>query len=393
MLIIAQAMDKEMSGSAFLLVAAFNIASILGRFGLGNVMLRYLAVTDPPNGKVFRQVLCVSCVAAVLTTFFCLIVLKTGKFESLVPTSSIAVPFGLASIIAAITLINAYSLRALGHTNLSIWMQSGALPFGVFIFCAIIFAFTGGLTVLQVAIGYLVSTLTNFLWIVSVPRLKSLLRAPGRSDPQLFKKFLNEARPLAIMEFMQIATQWLPVLILAQIATLSDVADYHVASRIAFLATFILFGVTAVVAPNLAKLHAAGRMKELSQLYRRSAAISMVAGGLPLTILFVFPSIVLEIFGHTYQSGVWVLRVLVVGQIINMVSGPVMTLLVMTGNQRAARNAGILGGCLALVVAFGLSLHLGALGVAIGVSLSVIAQNLLGMFYAKKYLRISLLGK
>ena len=89
-------------------------------------------------------------------------------------------------------------------------------------------------------------------------------------------------------------------------------------------------------APLVARMHAKGEISGLEHGAERIAQATVLAS-LPIAVFFlVVPGVYLGIFGGALGSGSTALRVLAVGQLFNAAAGPVGSVLIMTGNERAA---------------------------------------------------------
>jgi O-antigen/teichoic acid export membrane protein len=84
----------------------------------------------------------------------------------------------------------------------------------------------------------------------------------------------------------------------------------------------------------------------------------------------------LTIFGESFADAKWVLRILIVGQLFNTVSGSTGHLLMMSANERAVRNATILSFVFGLLLSMSLIPVLGAIGAAIAVAGSMMLTNI-----------------
>jgi O-antigen/teichoic acid export membrane protein len=116
----------------------------------------------------------------------------------------------------------------------------------------------------------------------------------------------------------------------------------------------------------------------VDRLMRGAPLVTLAAVTLSAVLalpLIVFAPQVLGLFGSSFESGAFVLRVLCVAFLISAVAGQNGALLTMTKNVRPV----VLGSCFALVINVGLNLILiplqGARGAAIAWLLSVIVWN------------------
>ena len=169
------------------------------------------------------------------------------------------------------------------------------------------------------------------------------------------------------------------------------VGVYGVAVRIAALTIFILVAVNSVIAPRFASFHANGNSQALEQLAQRSAAWMLIAVSPVVLFILLFPDLILQLFGNEFVGGSWVLRILAIGQLVNVAVGSVGLLLMMTGNERVVRNNTVFAVTVNLIGNFCLVPILGALGAALSTAFALIVQNLVLYWKVKKILDINTL--
>lgn len=122
-------------------------------------------------------------------------------------------------------------------------------------------------------------------------------------------------------------------LILGHYLKAQDIGIYAVAAAVAALCSIVLQAINSIFGPMIADLHARGDHGLLLRLYQ-TLTKWVVALTLPLILtLAVFSRSVMGIFGVEFQAGSIVLTVLALGQLANVGTGSVGTLLYMSGNQ------------------------------------------------------------
>ena len=167
------------------------------------------------------------------------------------------------------------------------------------------------------------TSVAGFSWAVALP--------PGRA-------LAIKATPLLGLVMLQQAISFLPAYVVGLVDPIENVAKYNAAFRVAQLTSLVLIGVNSVVFPRFARLHAVGEINELRQfVYTITQALVLLCMPLVASMLAV-PEVFLSPFGSEFSSEneAGLLRILAMGQIVNVASGSVGGLLNMTGNQVAA---------------------------------------------------------
>lgn len=198
--------------------------------------------------------------------------------------------------------------------------------------------------------------------------------------------------PLWLSAIMNQVTIWGGQLIAGIYVSSQDVAQLAVARNITILITFIMTAVNNVSSPRIVAMYQKGEINKLKS-YIRNTTWLMTLVALPMTILvWFFPEFILSLFGKGFEGGIWLLRILALGQLVSVVSGVVGTLLIMTGFEKDLKNIRIFNGVIAILLAFILTPIYGAIGSAVSTAVSMALFNLLCVGYVKKRLGFSTLA-
>ena len=163
--------------------------------------------------------------------------------------------------------------------------------------------------------------------------------------------------------------------IVVGISEAPGVAIYSAAAATSELVAFPVFAATRASAPKFAALHAQQRRLELQALVTNIIRWTFWPS-LAIALIFVaFGSMVLRLFGPGFEQGYPMLLILTLGQLVNAFTGPVASLLNMTGHQvvtaRVQSTSAILG------VVFGLAFTpiWGSVGTAVAFSAALALGN------------------
>jgi len=202
-------------------------------------------------------------------------------------------------------------------------------------------------------------------------------------------KWIKSSIPLALSAGMQLINSNADIVMLGVFGSAKEVGIYRVVTQGGMLVVFGLQAINMVVAPHVARLHAADDLKKLQKLVSWAARAS-VAAALPPALLFaLFGDRVLgTLFGTEFAEGHVALAILCVGQLVNAAAGTVGSLLNMTGYEKATAY----GVSIAAAVNVGLNLvlipYLGMNGAALATSVSLVVWNVILVRVGKKKLGI-----
>lgn len=380
------------AGLYYLALTAASVAAIVGRLGLENAMLRFAAAAHAQGDRralagVQRLGLRVALGASALTT---LAVLLAARWLSRTVFSEPALVLPLALMAIAVvptSLLTLYGelLRALGKVRDYVLVQSVLGP-GLGLVLLLVLAPALGATgavLAHVAAAALVTGVAAALWRRATPGLREV--APAFDLGRLLRTSL----PLLWIAAMAFIMGWTDTVMLGIWEDARTVGIYGAATRASMLTSFILVGVNAVAAPKFAALYAQGERGALDRLARNATKLMAVAAAPFLVLFLVAPGLVLRLFGPEFPAGAAALAILAVGQFVNVASGSVGYLLVMTGHEKAMRNDII--GTAALNVALNALLipRYGMTGAAVATALSLAVLNLVAV--ALVHARLSIL--
>lgn len=189
------------------------------------------------------------------------------------------------------------------------------------------------------------------------------------------RAWLRLAIPLGLLNGIAILLAQVDLILLGFLSDSTQVGLYSTSTRVASFVGIAEFAVNAAYLPVVARLFAANRMDRL-----KTGAPMVTLGAVLLSAVLAVPLIifapqVLRLFGSSFESGVFVLRVLCVTFVISAVAGQNGALLTMTKHPRPM----IVGSGVALATNVGLNLIFiplqAARGAAIAWLLSVIVWN------------------
>lgn len=227
-------------------------------------------------------------------------------------------------------------------------------------------------------------------WLYRHPHVRRAGRA-DRAAPPSKGAFFSTAQSFIMLNMSMFLQQVLGMLIAGALLSHSDLGLFKSAERVGMIISFILLVINAVFPPRFAKLFHQGKHAALERLARQSSLVATTMA-LPAAILcFVFPEWVLGWFGAEFHQAANLLRIIVIGHLINVATGSVAFLLTMTGREKLMRNITLI--CSGLgVLAFLLLIPLfGALGAAMSLALVLALQNIVAALFVWKEMRIVML--
>jgi O-antigen/teichoic acid export membrane protein len=156
----------------------------------------------------------------------------------------------------------------------------------------------------------------------------------------------------------------------------SEIAVLNVGFRAANVLNLILIAVNTVITPIFSRYHFEKNIRALNLYYIKTVKVLFVITT-PILMGFVFFSkFVMGIFGKAYMPYTGILIVILVGQYINVITGPIAQLYMMTGKEAMYQRVQFYMTILSIVLTILGFYLLGMIGGAYAYALLLIIQNL-----------------
>ena len=251
-------------------------------------------------------------------------------------------------------------------------MEANALNLVKFLFLSIILSF------IFCAVLWKKYIFTNINAVVYLKKLK-------------YKYIITTLLSFLLILICNTIIQWITPIISNYYISSEDVALVSVCLRIGLVISFFLISLNVVFAPNFSKLYTEGKFDELKLMVRSSTRLVVILSLPGVAFLLLFPEFVLSIFGREYTQASIILRIVCIGQLINVLTGSVAFLLTMTGNEKIFRNIIFFNAFMMIINLNFMGGGFGIKGIACAVALSVIIQNVIAVYFVKRKLDINIL--
>jgi O-antigen/teichoic acid export membrane protein len=181
------------------------------------------------------------------------------------------------------------------------------------------------LTLLSIAMSYLVSNiLAVLIGFYVVVRCAPI----GKPNRIALPPVLKNAFPFLITSSMYLVMSQTDTLMLGIMLSVEEVGVYSIALKLAMLTSVVLLVSNAIVAPKISELYTLNKMEDMIFLARKVVTVLCLIGGLVLLFFIFAGEQILSLWGVSKYSDL--LLILAIGQFINLATGPVGNLLVMT---------------------------------------------------------------
>lgn len=386
----------EATGRLLTALALIVGISVISRLGVDLLAVRIIGVAhgrgDVELARDFYwtglALVAITSVLLSLITWLCAPRLSSALVISTADLGSVIV----AAPAVAMAAFSAASHRAFGQPSLAQLFETGA--FALVTAIVISTARTFFLDLSPSAAGNVTSSFAVTAGLVLGATIIGSLKLVGRASEANFRRGVgilweNAAQAVSFwaLSLFQYLSQWASVALAGALLAAFAVVELGVAQRYAMLIFVLLGTVGGVLAPRYAAMFAAGehdaiRNKE-SQTVRK-----MLLAVAPFAIaLLAWPRLFTDLFGVGTDTADQCLRVMVIGQLINVACGCSSHIMVAIGRAKEILCATVAGVSIGMAVSLLMASRYGPIGLAIGQALSVCVPALLARARVHMHLR------
>ncbi|HHF2858601.1 TPA: oligosaccharide flippase family protein [Vibrio diabolicus] len=388
-LIVSKASDASTSGQFFFLFNLVSLLAIVSQLGFDVSLVRYNAIAF--NNKETLQQSHNYKTALYRSMAFCLLaiaVLLAGFNlfpEQLNQTQSpmYAITLGLFCIpFLVLAQTNSRVLQACRKVVSSLFaLQLGVSMLMVFFVFGLDYIGQQNINNLMTALllaSMSVAVISSVNWLGS-----------GQYQTSAFvpnKKMVASAKQVWIGSIFTNVLQWGSLVIAGFFISTAELGLLAAAQRTSLLIGFVLITINFVVAPMFASLYKERQMIKLQSLSRLACRANVGLAIVPVIICTLFPEFVMRFFGEEFLAAAPLLVVLSLGQLVNVATGSVGFLLLMSGHERTMKYITISSGTISICLLIALCQTFGVIGAAWAMAIGMAIQNLAALYFVKRYL-------
>lgn len=394
--LLARLLSPAEMGLYFL---AFNLAtffSILGRGGLENTLLRFIAQANARNQSarlwsilrkggilVFTGASLAALIAALLVPW-----LDIRLFHSQGLSAIVYFVSGWSALLA-LQFVAGEVFRGFQEIKWAVLFSglltalTSVLLLGLAAWMGITLVLT---TVLIIVILAMVAS-NGFALLVLRHKLKAL---PRDQDNQVsYGELLDHSWPLLINALTLFLLSQSDLWLLGAFASENEVAIYGATSRLVLLTAMSLAIVNALVPPLIARMHAQNDTTRLELLLRTVATLAAIPALAVLMLFILFSDAIMAlVYGEFYRTGGLVLLILSIGQIVNVLVGSCGYVLIMTGHRKTTMFISLTSAFLAIGAGFFLIKQHGVIGLASAYAIALSFQQIAMWLFARLHCKI-----
>lgn len=195
--------------------------------------------------------------------------------------------------------------------------------------------------------------------------------------------------PLLLLNVVMAANAQVGTIMLGALRHASDAGVFNAAFRVTTFISFIMLAASYPLSPLVARLHAEGARRKIEETAVHTARIVLVATAPLAIVLVAFAGPVLaHLAGHDFGAGSTAVRIMAVGDVVNVLTGFGGLVLVMCGRESDLARSVALGAVVNIGLAAALIPPFGVNGAAIATASSLALSNLLMTWFAWRRLGV-----
>lgn len=242
-------------------------------------------------------------------------------------------------------------------------------------------------TTIDVAVIVVVGNI--LMMIIGILLTRQLSRKRSQICSQNSRKWIDAAKPIAIMNVMGALIANIDTLIIGFFVDVDSAGIYRASAQLALFVSFGLAATNGVVAPLIAEFYSQKKREDLRRILNFSVIIVSMVGVGGALFLGVSGKMILGFFGDEYKSGYSALVILLLSHAVNALCGPTGYIMSMTGHQLEAVRIFVAGAVISVASNLLLIPLYDILGAAIANLLASVFWNLYILYFLITRLNIN----
>ncbi|MFT6985547.1 MAG: O-antigen/teichoic acid export membrane protein [Psychromonas sp.] len=382
--IITRQLGAEVAGHYFFTLSFIAIVAVFVKQGSEQAVTRFVASANDVKTK---SLILKSWLKPVFSMSLAVIAVMVVVLFSLKRELSTQWLYALTYGSVALILVPLYAVINQAHLGQKNYFNFSFSSLSVrlsHVTMLIVMLFTANLGVEMALVSFLLANLVALLFVF-VKWEGSFKKDTAQLNSQLVTEMAKTKSSLWIASILTVLSIQMVPFILGNLGQLSEVSYFAVSYQLTMMVGFIVMSVSHAISPDFSNSFSQKDFVGLQQSFLKARKLMIISCG-PIVIgLIVAAELLLSFFGDGFESATPVLRVLLLGKLVNLAVGPAGQLLVMSGNEKTYKNNVSIG--FAVLVSIGVvsTYRWGAIGGAWAITISMLVSNLLSFLQVKKY--------
>lgn len=240
------------------------------------------------------------------------------------------------------------------------------------------------LLILHITVITISILISYFTAKIALPEMKLGI---GGFKVSALKKMTNFGMQMQVSKLASFASDKYDEYLLAFFSVISNVTYYNISTKLVRIGKFLPFQLVPQVAPVAAELNAKEQQEKIKELYIDTTKYLTVLALPIFTYIFIFSDIMVNTWmGPGFEISSHILRILVIGQLINMIfSAPGNSITPNIGYPKYQMYEGLIFLGFNLILSYLFIKYYGIVGAAIGNSISTSIASLYVFYVSAKF--------
>jgi stage V sporulation protein B len=389
--VIARLLGPTPLGIYYLALTVANLGGVVAVGGLDMMVVRYLSqYRIDRDWGAFRGTLrfAVGGVAALgLVATLALLALAPWLATTIFNKPEVTTPLRIMSIFVPVSALETVLLAAtqsFKEMKYKAYIESILNPTLRILLVVLVF-FLGGRLYSIICVHIVSLFICTILSFMALRRCipVDLKAYQARTD---YPDVLRYSFPLLIFHILTYLTLYLDSLVVAHFRSSAEMGLYSVCIRLIIVTSFILPAISHIFGPMISELHHRNEFARLSE-YFKLVTLWGVELYIPVVLVFVIATnSILGFFGGEFRAAAPCLFILVIGQLVNNITGPVGLVLNIAGMTRLQSWNAAAVVAVQAVLSVLLVPRFGLLGAALANGVAAVSINLIRVLQVRSRL-------
>jgi O-antigen/teichoic acid export membrane protein len=391
--LVARKLGATGNGNFALAQATALVAMTFSLMGLDYVLLRTMAgdikqgAIASARGAARAALLVVSTTAIVVgggVALFGAPLLQSMIGKGLEP--GLLILSGLAVLPLTLNRMATISLRGSGGVLASLWLDGPqAMLISVLALFGLMLA-GWAVTARDVVLLYFTTAALSAVIAWLVYRRK--LRGWPTAEATPVQPMLRQGAQISFIVLSRMLLDWLVLVTLSASYSTFQVGQFRTAWQIAAVIFLLVTTFDTVAGPRIAAAYRVRDIATIRQIMRQQVGLMTIISAPLFVVTLGFPEWVLGLFGPDFVGGATALRILSLGQLVNILAGPIGVVLLMTGNERQSLYVSVISLAMLALCCLTLIPRYGLIGAALTTALIIAMRTIISFVMVRRLLRI-----
>lgn len=181
---------------------------------------------------------------------------------------------------------------------------------------------------------------------------------------------------------------WFVLAYVGAVLNSADVGAFRVANQVVMLIALMLTTIESLVNPQFAGDFRVKDIEGAWRRHRRTTLVMLVVSAVPVAVCLLLPGKILALFGSEFTVAKTALVILAAGQFVNVLTGPIGGIMVMSGYERLSLVLSLGGLIVAVVLSVTLTPVFGLAGAACAAAGAMATRNLAAFIFMRRKLAV-----